>query len=162
MKKTLLSFALIGIIAFMASSWTFIETPAQKTVVFELEWDDTFEISGSYYDDCAGEVIDFSGTMNDMGTFTLYDDGSGHANFHYNYLSVSGTGQTSGKTYHFTGAGHLNDNFNSGDAFTVIQRGNLTGQGMGIVSKFKVSVHMTFNANGELTRSLFNFSSECL
>ena len=158
MKKKLLSIALIGCIAFAASSWTLILAPQPKTIVNVVQWDDSYPFDGSYYNDCTAEFVDYTGTLNDMGTFTVYDDGSLRANFHYNYSGVQGIGQTSGDIYHLTGAGHLNNNYNSADMFIVVQNGTVTIQGSGVVSNFKSNVLFITNANGELVRSNVDFN----
>jgi hypothetical protein len=159
MKKKLLSIMLIGFIAFFASSWTFVKGP--KTVVFQSAFDNSSPISGTQFNPCAGELIDFSGNVHDWGTYVMYSDGSVHQNWHYNYSNFSGVGQTSGKTYQFTGAGHFNINSNVGSVNVIVQHGNVIGQGMGLVSKFKADLHSTVNANGQLVSTHGGFSFDC-
>jgi hypothetical protein len=161
MKKRILSTALIGCIAFVAFSWTTVQAPIQKTIVVETSWDDSYPIDETSFNSCTGEFVHYTGTMNDMGTYIEYDDGTSHTNYHYNNAGVTGVGQTSGDIYHLTGAGVQNSNFTSASAFTVQSNGNVTVQGMGLVSYLKISHHFTVNANGDVTRDYFDFQFEC-
>ena len=150
MIKKIMSIALVAIVFVFTSGFTLDNVSAKKVVVFEGEYDDETTYTGSIYDECAGEVIDYVINETAFGTVVIYDDGSIHQNFHYNYYNSSGVGQTTGKTYHFIGAGHFNINGNVGEVVVITQQANMIGQGMGVVSKFKADLNIVTNANGEV------------
>jgi len=161
MKNKIMSVALIAIVFVIVSGFTVNNVPAKKVVLIEFEFDNSNTYTDSEWNDCAGEWIDYVINLQDWGTVVLYDDGSLHQNFHYNYYNSTGVGQTTGKTYHYTGSGNYNINANQGQITVMTQRANMTAQGMGLVSKFKRNVNIVVNANGELVVDYDEFIDEC-
>jgi hypothetical protein len=83
---------------------------------------------------------------------------------HFNAQGVSGTGETTGATYHGTGV--TNDQF--GGSFvngqyqeTFVNRFDFIGQGPGNNFSTHETAHVTINANGRVTTSFDNFSVNC-
>lgn len=160
-KKTM-SIAFIAIVFVFASGWTFIDVPSPKEVILEDEFDYSRTETFTDFDDCAGEYIDYVLNIRDWGTVVQYDDGSQHLNFHFNYYNSTGIGQTTGNTYRFIGAGHFNINSIAGSAVVITQQANMTGQGMGVVSKLKSDLNVVTNANGDVVvLRIGDFTTEC-
>ncbi len=156
MKTKLLSIALIGTIALFLSSWTAM-APVGKTVTsynFSLPW------SGTIYNPCSGEDVDYEGDIHFSGKLTVWDDGRVHNKWHVNYQGIFGIGQTSGDSYHWTGGWNGHYNANVGETYTFTRRVNNIHQG-GENLKVIVHNHFTVNANGELTTSTTESGSEC-
>ena len=160
MKKKMMSVALIAIVFVFASGFTF-DVPEKKVIILEDEFNETLTLVITQYNACSGEVVDYVLNVKNWGTVVIYDDFSVHQNFHYNYFNSGGVGQTTGKTYHCTGAGSWNINTNVGSAFAMTQTGNVTCQGMGLLSHFKGDMKIITNANGEVVVTNDNFFEEC-
>src|SRR5712692_1611363 len=60
----------------------------------------------------AGELVDLSGSLNDVFHVTVDDSGGVHVTTHDNAQGVSGTGETTGAKYQGTGV--TQDHFNVG------------------------------------------------
>lgn len=163
MIKKITSIALIAIAFVFTSAWTSIEVPSPKEVVLENEFDFSRTEIFSAYNDCAGEIIDYELNVRDWGTIVIYDDGSMHQNFHYNYFNSTGVGQTTGITYRYKGAGHFNINSSVGAVVVITQQTNLTGQGMGLVNRLKADFNVVTNANGDVVVERISiFITECI
>ena len=156
MKTKVLSIALIGTIALFLSAWT-VMPPVGKTVTsynYSEPW------SGSIFNPCSAEWVDYEGDIHFHGKLTVWDDGRVHNNWHVNYQGIFGTGQPSGDSYHWTGGWNGNYNGNVGETYTDVQRVQNIHQGG---PNFKVFVHnhYTVNANGELTSTISTGATEC-
>src|SRR6266480_1996880 len=111
----------------------------------------------------AGETVDISGPLHVLITFTINGNHvSGRQQFQPQ--GISGTGETTGLTYHGTGltatsfAGSLvNGQFTE----TFINRFDIIGQGTGNNFTVHETAHITFNADGTVTVFFDNFSVEC-
>lgn len=160
MKNKLLSIALIGIIAFLASGWTVLNAPAPKTILFEIEYHDFIDYSETIDNSCAGEVIDWSGKIHRKAKVIVYDDGTLEVDGHYNNQGVKGVGQTTGKKYQWSSTANIKLEAFVGLPEHVVQHGNITTKG-GLVSKTSRNMHMTINGNGEITHFFDEVTDEC-
>lgn len=156
MKSKVLSIALIGAIALFLSAWT-VTPPVGKTVT---SYNVSEPYSGTIWNQCSEEYVDYEGTIHHHGKLTVWDDGRVHNNWHVNYQGIFGTGQNSGDSYHWTGGWNGKYNGNVGETYSFVRRVNNIHQGG---PNFKVIVHnhYTINANGELTTSMSEDGTEC-
>jgi hypothetical protein len=163
MKKQLLSMLLIGTFAIIASSWTIDNSPLPKQIVFMVDFDEDVDVSTlpAETNPCNGEMVDFTGTIHYNGTFVLYDDGSGHLQYHGNFQNVKGIGQTTGDSYQWVGAINQSINSNAVGVMSVSSLQQCKHKG-GSDYIFKLNEHFTYNANGELTAERSIESEECV
>src|SRR5262245_21392461 len=111
----------------------------------------------------AGEIVSFSGDLHSVVKLTI-NGNRVNLHIHQNYQGVTGTGQTTGDTYVTNGT--LNESFNdsltNGQANeTVTEHVNYNGQGSAPNLTFHELVHVTVNANGDVTVSTTTISIEC-
>lgn len=116
------------------------------------------------FNSCGGEDVRLSGTINNVIRFTQDANGGLHINGgHTNFQGVSGIGLTTGDKYIF--AGGVNDISNirevSANEFTFLAHGRLISQGSELNQLASTQVHVTFNANGEITAVTQQFKFEC-
>jgi hypothetical protein len=111
--------------------------------------------------DGAGEWVDLSGTLHVLFHTTLNNNGGFHTKTHSQPQGVSGTGRTSGDKYQGTGVTQDNFNGNVGSQYTFVNNFRVIGQGPGNNFLVHQLMHVTVNANGEVTASVDNSSVEC-
>jgi hypothetical protein len=111
----------------------------------------------------AGEVIDVSGPLHTLTTFTI-NGNNVSGKFHFQPQGISGTGQTTGLKYQATGVtqqsfkGSLqNGQFTA----TFVYNFRMIGQGPGNNFLVHENFHITVNANGTLTVLHDNFTVDC-
>jgi len=113
----------------------------------------------------AGEMVDISGTLHVLLHFTMSNSGRVTLKEHFQPQGVSGTGQTTGDTYRATGVTQQTMTFDGNDGapfeFTFINNFRIIGQGPGNNLLIHETVHVTINANGEITAFQNNISTEC-
>jgi hypothetical protein len=112
--------------------------------------------------DGAGELVALSGSLHLLSHFT--EDGAGgfHVMNEANPQGVSGTGLTTGDTYHGTGV--TRSNFNAhGLPFnqTFVNNFRIIGEEPGNNFMVHQNLHITVNANGEMTAFVDNFRVDC-
>lgn len=112
---------------------------------------------------CNGDQVTFSGTMHITNTVTSDASGGIHLRTHVNYQDVSGTGTPSGNSYRVGTVSNetLNDPDGEQSEMTVIQTVKLITQGSALNSFMRFVFHVTVNANGETTSSVFENTVEC-
>jgi hypothetical protein len=111
----------------------------------------------------AGEVVDISGTEHDVIRNTINGNNFSDT-FHQNGEGLTGTGETTGNTYHETGAVNASDsgsltNGQANSTFTLDD--HYLSQGSAPNFLVHVTVHVTVNANGDVTVTFVNFRAEC-
>lgn len=113
--------------------------------------------------DGAGENVQLSGTLHIVSR--AVDDGSGgfHVSSHSNPQGVSGVGLISGDKYQGTGVTRNNVNFKPPfpSESTYVNNFRIIGQGPGNNYLVHETIHMTVNANGEVTADVVNTSVDC-
>jgi hypothetical protein len=111
----------------------------------------------------AGEVVDLSGPLHTLITFTINGNKvSGF--FHFQPQGISGTGETTGEKYQATGVTQesFDQSMQNGQAnMTFINNFRIIGQGPGNNFLVHETLHITINANGTATVFHDNFSIEC-
>ena len=111
----------------------------------------------------AGEFITLTGNLHVLQHVTVNDN---HVTFktHFQPQGISGTGNTTGDTYHATGVTQETTTFQlDGGTYedTFVNNFRLIGQGRGNNLLVHQVSHFTFNNNGELTSDHTTFSIDC-
>ncbi len=113
------------------------------------------------YSPCTGEEFVIAGV--DHFVYAVTEDGAGgyHVKIHEN---VKGTGEAaSGQTYKFNGVANQEYNLGPGDVVTYSMKEHLKANGNAADDDLwiKYTVHITVNANGEVTSERDNYEMEC-
>lgn len=111
----------------------------------------------------AGEIVDLSGNLHTLITETINGNNVSGV-MHFQPQGVSGTGETTGLSYHATGVTQTSfkTSLQNGQAnMTFINRFDVIGQGPGNNFTVHETAHITFNADGTVTVVFDNFSVEC-
>jgi hypothetical protein len=155
MKKTTLMMCLIAAL-------TICTTPVDAAKIVNQSIPITLNVPVP----CVGEVVDLSGQLHVVITFTS-NGRHVSAHVHVNAQGITGTGEITGRTYQVNGVINISFNkslLNGQGTTTVITRFEVTGLGPGgSVIGFTVqeTAHITFNANGTVTVSFNNFKAAC-
>jgi hypothetical protein len=112
----------------------------------------------------AGESVALSGALR-VGSFTMADGNGGlHVRTHVQPDGVTGVGQTTGLRYRGTGGTiELSSEAVDGapSTYTMVNNFRIIGQGPRNNLHVHTTLHMTVNANGEVTSSVNVTSAEC-
>ena len=113
----------------------------------------------------AGENVDISGTLHILLHFTLSDNGRVTLKEHFQPQGAGGIGETTGDTYRATG---VTQDIQTSDGiagppfeFTFVNNFRIIGQGAGNNLLIHENLHVTINANGDVTSFHDDFSAEC-
>ncbi|MCL6259564.1 hypothetical protein M3O96_10715 [Aquiflexum sp. TKW24L] len=147
MKRNLVILSLVAAMGLMLTSQAIAQS-SQGRIPF-----------GGTFDFC-GELIDLEGEIHVVANFVESKSGNVMSKFHYN-LKATGVGQTSGAAYQANETVNQTINGSKGFNETVTISTLLIGQGKAPNYKYKVTFHITVNANGELTAEVLNESVEC-
>jgi len=110
----------------------------------------------------AGETVHLTGELHSVFHVTEDESGGYHTVSHSQPQGVSGVGLTSGDRYQGTGVTRWTTNFNVfpyNDTF--INNFRIIGQGPGNNYTIHHNIHVTINANGDVTADVDNFKAEC-
>lgn len=158
--KTVVYSWLFGIVLILASV-----APASGAVTENLK----VPFSQAVFVPCAaggvGEVVVISGTLHTLLTMTVDKSGGVHMKFHFQPQGVVGSGLTTGNIYRGGGVtqGHQNiraDGLPFIDTF--VNRFNVIGTAGAESFKIHNTVHVTVNANGDLSAEVDNSSTTCM
>ncbi len=109
-----------------------------------------------------GEIVALSGVVHMVFSVTTDASGGLHVDTHSNNQGVSGSGITTGDKYQATGGNRFSSNTNgAASEFTFVDSFQLIGQGPGNNLVIHETVHMTINANGDVTANILSVDSEC-
>lgn len=133
--------------------------PARGEVILN----DTVPFAAAVPIPCAGELALMSGPLHVLLTATADGNGGVHLTSHFQPQGVSGVGSISGNKYQGTGVTRDETNVTSGGAFetTFVNNFRMIGQGPGNNLLVHSTVHVTVNANGDVTATVSNVSVEC-
>lgn len=107
-----------------------------------------------------GEVVELTGQLHDL--FHVEANANGfHIKVHDNPQGVTGTGQTTRAKYQGTGVTQFEQNLTVGVQYTYINNFRIIGQGPRNNFLVHDNLHLTVNANGDVTSFHDNFSVEC-
>ena len=111
----------------------------------------------------AGEVVLISGTLHIQQHITI-NDNRANIKSHFQPQGAGGVGLTTGDTYNATGVTQEQDSLpltNEATEFTFINNFKIIGQGPDNNLLIHQTVHVTVNANGDVTTTVDNLSVEC-
>jgi len=112
---------------------------------------------------CSGDAVLLTGDLHTLITAETDKNGGLHFKDHFQPQGISGIGVPSGAKYQATGVTQDHENIHSGLAseFTFIDNYRIIGQGPGNNFLFHTTVHVTVNANGDVTATVLNTSVDC-
>ena len=122
-----------------------------ETFTLQRTWtiDEVFDVP------CLGEQVQFTGELHDLLHVTEDSHGGFHVSSTVNPQGLTGTGLTSGETYHGTGATRFDEHYRPGATIpssnTHIDNTLLIGPGPGNNLYLRSRFHVTVSPNGELT-----------
>jgi hypothetical protein len=123
--------------------------PASKATVYK-----DVEIGGDFYNECCDELI----TLDGIGTVVVRDNG-----LHFKVSEMTGTGVGSGNIYTIHNTLTQNESFTSGNGaqtYTLTVSLNMINEN-GCSFKLKMTVHVTVNANGDVTSEVSHIETTC-
>jgi hypothetical protein len=110
---------------------------------------------------CTGESVTINGTSHVVLHFTSTPSGNTNEKLEINFalqgVGADGTNYVVNETVSSTTASHENGSF----VFNSVSHLNVISQGSTDNLLVKLEWHTTFNSNGELTSSRFDFTVEC-
>jgi hypothetical protein len=134
----------------------------------EVVYNEIYPINMVVWVECAngglGEEVYFTGELHEL--YAVTEDGSGgyHIKWHYQPQGLTGEGQTTGDKYQATGVTQGQDNV-AADMFpyesTYVNNFRIIGQGKGNNYLVHENIHVTINANGEVTSEHDNWNVDC-
>jgi hypothetical protein len=109
-----------------------------------------------------GEFVQLSGSLHILYHLTISSSGIVSFKDHFQPMSVSGTGLTTGAAYHGTGVTQDHNYFGQvGQTVSFIDNYRIIGQGPGNNFTLHENFHVTVNANGTVTTFVDNISADC-
>ncbi len=128
-----------------------------------MQVNDKTEILLMVYIPCSGELVTLQGPLHTLITYTI--NGSNVSGFyHFQPQGLSGTGDLTGDKYQATGVtqSSFKGSLQNGQyTTTYVNNFRIIGQGAGNNYLVHETMHLTINADGTLTVTHDNFSSEC-
>ncbi len=118
-----------------------------------------FPISGTVTNSCTGDVVTYSGTEHLVTNATVDANGGMHGTAHEDLVDVSGVG-TSGDQYRLVGTGNAELNSTSAFESTAVDHIQFVSRGSQPNFAADGTVHITYNANGQITAYVDNLTSE--
>ena len=109
---------------------------------------------------CNGEVIAMTGNVHVSVHGVIAPNGNVTMTFHQNFNGISGTGDL-GNTYQCVSAITQTSTGSVGETFTFTGTQSLIGHGNAPNSYLRAVVHMTVNANGDVTVDNFTLTTSC-
>jgi hypothetical protein len=115
-------------------------------------------------EEACGEAIHLSGTLLAQFTFTDTPSGNVEIGFHFNPQGITGVGLTSGATYHATGEtlGTTTINAKGGISDTFVNNFKIIGAGKAQNFLETDVMHLTVNANGDVTTTVEKSTIRCV
>lgn len=113
--------------------------------------------------ECGNETVVVSGRVHLVMHGTISSSANVHAVLHINPQNIRGFGVTTGTEYLAPGMLHTVTNMNGPAPVTesFVNNFELIGQGAAPDFMLHQNVHLTMNANGEMTAAFDHFTSEC-
>lgn len=142
---------------------TAVVLPAQAAI----QVNDSDDVLIDVFVPCAnggvGELVELSGPLHTLITYTI-NGNNVSGKFHFQPQGVSGVGLTTGDKYQATGVTQesFKDSLQNGQyQSSYINNFRIIGQGPDNNFLVHENSHITINANGDVTVTHDNFSSEC-
>ena len=121
-------------------------------------------VSFTTFDSCTSENVTFTGSVQFVTTVTINKNRLA-LSLEANYQDVTGTGLTTGDTYHAPGTSH--ETFTSTSAmsfpaeFSFEEHVGLVSNGPAPNEMLATTIHLTVNADGTTTADVTDMSIEC-
>jgi hypothetical protein len=109
----------------------------------------------------AGELVLISGNLHILITSTVDNNGGTQDKNHAQPQGATGVGLTTGDVYRATGVTQDQVTINGAGEFTFVNNFRIIGPGPGNNLLVHQTVHVTINANGDMTVDVDNSSVEC-
>ena len=153
-------FIFFAALATALSFSSFVKTKAQGATPFNDQA--IIPVTTTQTNPCAGEDVDLSGNIH-LGIHGVINKNKISFNGHVNTQGLSGVGQVSGNTYISNSVSSFssNQNFNGAFETTMIQNAVFTASGKDNNLLAKITIHITINANGEVTAQVVNIIADC-
>ena len=113
------------------------------------------------FNPCTVENVDLSGNLHLLIHVNSDGNGGFHLKLHANAQGISGVGQSSGNKYQGTGAANLQFNAKKGVVVTAVLNANLISKGSADNASLHVTLHLTVNANNNVTATVVNVNAKC-
>jgi hypothetical protein len=137
----------------------FAAASATTTNVFDFYFSETDFVACA--NGGAGEDVFLAGNLHFLSHTTITGAGKGFINLHFQPQGLTGTGLTTGDTYHATGVTDIRIDFVTGEMVNFVNNFRLIGPGPGNNLLVHENMHITVNANGDVTASHDHFTFEC-
>lgn len=115
--------------------------------------------------DGAGEFVALTGELHVLVSATVSKSGMSHSEIHSQPANISGNGLTSGDRYQGTGVTRTGITMDTNDGFphetTFVNNFRIIGQGPGNNFTVHQTVHITIDANGNVTANIDNTKTDC-
>ena len=109
-----------------------------------------------------GELVFLSGNLHILFQLTISASGNVSFKDHFQPQGVSGSGQTTGDSYHGTGVTQDKNHFGQvGQTLSFIDNFRIIGQGSSNNFTLHENFHVTVNGNGTITTFVDNISADC-
>ena len=152
---------MIPIVGFGVLIGHLASTNAKAAGVFNTKFPINLSVSVPCANGGAGEVVELSGDLHDMFSYTVDSNGGVHLDVHDNPQGISGTGLTTGDRYHGTGVTRFGLNSTGPLEVTIVNNFRVIGQGPRNNLLIHDNFHIRTDADGGVTASHDNFRVEC-
>lgn len=107
-------------------------------------------------------MVDLTGEVHAVFSVTVDANGGVHIATHFNNVGVSGFGLTTGDIYQAAGGDYFVSNSGvTANEFTFVNNFQMTAPGSGNNLHVHELVHVTVDANGEVTAEVNNITVDC-
>lgn len=138
---------------------------AMRNAIADTIQNESLPISLYLYVPCAnggaGEFVFLSGPLHVMYNITVDQAGGAHVNAHFQPQGISGYGLTTGSKYQANGETQQEFNFGYGLQTSYENNFRIIGQGPGNNFTVHENLHITINANGDLSSFVDNYNADC-
>jgi hypothetical protein len=150
---------LIIVLAVVATGLLAVTSASAKATTEKIPFDTVLAP-----EEACGEAIHLSGTLLAQFTFTETPSGNVEIGFHFNPQGITGVGLTSGATYHATGEtlGTTTINAKGGISDTFVNNFKIIGAGKAQNFLETDVMHLTVNANGDVTTTVEKSTIRCV
>jgi hypothetical protein len=150
---------LIILLAVVASGLLAVTSASATAVTEKIPFD--FVLAP---EEACGEAIHLSGTLLAEFSFTESSGGNVEIGFHFNPQGITGVGLTSGASYHATGVtlGTTTIKAKGGISDTFVNNFKIIGEGSAQNFLQTDVIHLTVNANGDVTATIEKSMIRCV
>ena len=154
-RKTVLLALLAAVLALLGSA-----APSLAGTVSNMSFPIAFNVFVPCANGGAGEVVALTGDLHDRFDLTFDSDGM-RVDIHDNPQGISGRGLTTGDKYQATGVTSLSLRSAGSIGLTYVDNFRIIGQGPGNNFLFHDNLHLSINADGDVTAFHDNLRADC-